>query len=110
MHRHRVTRTRTVVPSILDMLLTQGDVADSLRVVLLGGDSVGADLPHRLAAAVPGCRLAALGGATETAIHSTVCEVTDPPADWTRGAVRHTAAQRSLPRGGRARGAIAPTG
>ena len=59
----------------------------SLRVVLVGGDTVGADLPRRLAAmfaenAVPGCRFAGLGGTTETAIHSTVCEVTVPPAEW----------------------------
>ncbi len=71
------------VPSMLDMLLAQGRPVDSLRAVLLGGDWVGADLARRLARQVPGCRFAGLGGATETAIHSTVCEVAgDPPAHW----------------------------
>ncbi|MCX5043512.1 amino acid adenylation domain-containing protein [Aldersonia sp. NBC_00410] len=72
------------VPGLLDMLLTAGgdELGSSLRTVLLGGDWVGADLPRRLARQVPGCRFAGLGGATETAIHSTVCEVLDPPADW----------------------------
>jgi mycobactin phenyloxazoline synthetase len=32
---------------------------------------------------VPGCRFAGLGGATETAVHGTVCEVAgEPPAGW----------------------------
>ncbi|MEV5649160.1 amino acid adenylation domain-containing protein [Nocardia sp. NPDC052254] len=55
----------------------------SLRLVITGGDRVGADLGHRLRALVPGLRFAGLGGATEAAIHSTVCEVTDEfPAEW----------------------------
>ncbi|WP_227984342.1 non-ribosomal peptide synthetase [Nocardia spumae] len=54
----------------------------SLRLVITGGDRVGTDLGHRLRALVPGLRFAGLGGATEAAIHSTVCEVTDDfPAD-----------------------------
>jgi len=51
-------------------------------VVLVGGDRVGTDLPARLAAVVPDCRFAGLGGTTETAIHSTVCEVTEPDPSW----------------------------
>ncbi|MEU5692037.1 salicylate synthase [Actinosynnema sp. NPDC020468] len=72
------------VPALLDMLLASGvPLGSSLRVVLLGGDRVGVDLPGRLARAVPGCRFVGLGGTTETAIHSTVCEVTGPvPAHW----------------------------
>lgn len=77
----------TCVPSALDMLLT---VAESeaagiapLRATLLGGDWVGVDLPRRLHALAPRARFAGLGGATEIAIHGTVCEVTDPPAEWT---------------------------
>ena len=31
----------------------------------------------------PAVRAAGLGGATETAMHGTICEVDDPPADWT---------------------------
>ena len=85
----------TCVPSALDMLLTiaesGGDAAaaglgDSLRAVLLGGDWVGADLPGRLHALAPGARFAGLGGATEIAIHGTVCEVdaaTGTPEHWT---------------------------
>ena len=73
------------VPALLDMLLAAAEgegLGSSLRVVLLGGDWVGLDLPGRLAAACPGCRFVALGGTTETAIHSTICEVTEVPAEW----------------------------
>ncbi|MDL9946663.1 amino acid adenylation domain-containing protein [Gordonia sp. ABSL11-1] len=82
----------TCVPSALDMLLTVAESAhatgdgarlDSLRAVLLGGDWVGVDLPRRLHALAPAARFAGLGGATEFAIHGTVCEVVDPPAHWT---------------------------
>lgn len=71
------------VPSMLDMLLSAGGVGSSLRAVLLGGDWVGADLPGRLAEQVPTCRFAGLGGATETAIHFSICEVTEAPEHWT---------------------------
>ncbi|GGJ75019.1 non-ribosomal peptide synthetase [Pilimelia anulata] len=73
------------VPALLDMLLTEAASTGTplpLRLVLLGGDRVGTDLPGRLRAAAPGCRFAALGGTTETAIHSTVQEVGEPAADW----------------------------
>jgi mycobactin phenyloxazoline synthetase len=85
--RHAVT-VLNCVPSLLDMLLTaaEGDpMGDSLRVVLLGGDWVGIDLPVRLHAQVPGCRFLGLGGTTETAIHSTIQEVVggQVPARWT---------------------------
>jgi mycobactin phenyloxazoline synthetase len=79
------------VPSLLDMMLvTAGDaeaadgLGERLRLVLLGGDWVGADLPRRLFAHLPECRFAGLGGTTETAIHSTVCEVAggEVPAAW----------------------------
>jgi non-ribosomal peptide synthetase component F len=87
MARHRVT-VLNCVPSVLDMLLSMGgmdgDGTAGLRTVLLGGDWVGVDLPGRLAERAPGCRFVALGGTTETAIHSTVCEVTGAvPEDWT---------------------------
>jgi mycobactin phenyloxazoline synthetase len=48
-----------------------------VRIVITGGDRVPAALAHRLRSAVPGLRFAGLGGTTETAIHSTICEVTD---------------------------------
>ncbi|WP_141249224.1 non-ribosomal peptide synthetase, partial [Mycobacterium avium] len=84
LRQHRVS-ILNCVPSLLDMILEAGGdrLGDSLRAVILGGDWVGADLARRLARQVPGCRFAGLGGATETAIHSTICEVPDgPPAHW----------------------------
>ncbi|WP_227998340.1 non-ribosomal peptide synthetase [Nocardia australiensis] len=84
--RHDVSLINCV-PSLLDMLLTAtgGLRLDALRTVILGGDWVEVTLPGRLAAVAPDCRFAGLGGATETAIHSTICEVIDAqvPADWT---------------------------
>ncbi|GAA1805468.1 amino acid adenylation domain-containing protein [Actinomadura chokoriensis] len=70
------------VPSVLEMLLRAGR-PESLRLVLLGGDWVGTHLPALLEERAPGCRFAALGGTTETAIHSTVQEVAgEVPSDW----------------------------
>ncbi|MGW3284851.1 amino acid adenylation domain-containing protein [Streptomyces sp. NPDC001002] len=82
---HRVALLNCA-PPLLDMLLLAtgpGELA-GLRTVLLGGDWVGTDLPGWLAERAPGCRFVGLGGTTETAIHSTVCEVTDAqvPAHW----------------------------
>jgi mycobactin phenyloxazoline synthetase len=82
--QHRVSIINCV-PGLLDMILELGGdrLGDSLRAVILGGDWVGADLGRRLAKQVPGCRFSGLGGATETAIHSTICEVVgEPPAHW----------------------------
>ncbi|WP_083889104.1 non-ribosomal peptide synthetase [Nocardia pneumoniae] len=83
--RHGVSLVNCV-PSLLDMLLAAaaGARLDSLRTVLLGGDWVDVALPSRLSEVAPDCRFVALGGATETAIHSTICEVVgaDVPADW----------------------------
>ncbi|MEU5763297.1 amino acid adenylation domain-containing protein [Nocardia sp. NPDC047648] len=81
---HRVS-ILNCVPSMLDMILEIGgdQLGDSLRAVILGGDWVGADLARRLSAQVPGCRFAGLGGATETSIHTTICEVQgEPPEHW----------------------------
>ncbi|MFD0904199.1 non-ribosomal peptide synthetase, partial [Actinomadura sediminis] len=76
------------VPSVLEMLLRAGSAAEppapALRLVLLGGDWVGTHLPALLRETAPDARFVALGGTTETAIHSTVQEVAgDVPADWT---------------------------
>ncbi|MGY2030835.1 non-ribosomal peptide synthetase [Nocardia gipuzkoensis] len=83
--RHHRVSILNCVPSMLDMILDIGgdQLGDSLRAVTLGGDWVGADLARRLAAQVPGCRFSGLGGATETSIHNTICEVVgEPPAEW----------------------------
>ncbi|MGW4356021.1 non-ribosomal peptide synthetase [Nocardia sp. NPDC004582] len=83
--RHRVS-VLNCVPSLLDMTLeaAAGKPVDSLRMVILGGDWVDVALPGRLAAVAPGCRFAGLGGATETAIHSTIREVVNAevPPEW----------------------------
>jgi mycobactin phenyloxazoline synthetase len=84
LRRHRVS-ILNCVPSMLDMVLELGGdrLGNSLRAVTLGGDWVGADLARRLGGQVPGCRFSGLGGATETAIHNTICEVVgEPPAHW----------------------------
>ncbi|MDV6264545.1 non-ribosomal peptide synthetase [Rhodococcoides yunnanense] len=79
---HRVT-VISCVPPLLDMILSTGeDLGGSLEVVMLGGDKVGIDLYRRQTAAVPGCRFAGLGGATETAIHNSICEVVDVDPNW----------------------------
>ncbi|VEG40126.1 amino acid adenylation enzyme/thioester reductase family protein [Mycolicibacterium flavescens] len=72
------------MPGWLDMLLeVGGDRLTGLRVVLLGGDWVRPELIRALRNSTPGVRAAGLGGATETAVHGTICEVDDPPAHWT---------------------------
>ncbi|MEH6420593.1 amino acid adenylation domain-containing protein [Pseudomonas sp. CGJS7] len=82
--RHRAT-VLNCVPALLDMTLSAaGDDAPAprLRAVLLGGDWVTLDLPGRLKRWAPSCRFIALGGTTETAIHSTFCEVEQVAAHW----------------------------
>ena len=80
---HAVTMLNWM-PGWLDMLLEAGaDRLGSLRVVLLGGDWVRPELIRRLRKSAPEVRAAGLGGATETAVHGTICEVDDPPAQWT---------------------------
>jgi len=73
------------LPGWLEMLV---DVArsgelSSLRVVPTGGDWILPALVRRLRAASPRLRIAGLGGATETAVHGTVCEVAELPEHWT---------------------------
>ncbi|WP_132993153.1 non-ribosomal peptide synthetase [Gordonia zhaorongruii] len=82
---HRVSVVNAA-PGLIGMLLDSAGASQlrTLRTVITGGDRVAADLGRRARAAVPGLRFAGLGGTTETAIHSTVYEVTDDfPADWT---------------------------
>ncbi|WP_448504853.1 non-ribosomal peptide synthetase [Mycolicibacterium thermoresistibile] len=80
---HRVT-VLNFLPGWLEMLLDVGaGRLSSLRVVPTGGDWVSPALVRRLRAEAPGVRVAGLGGATETAVHATICEVDEPPAHWT---------------------------
>ncbi|OBG41131.1 non-ribosomal peptide synthetase, partial [Mycobacterium sp. E3198] len=81
---HRVT-VLNFLPGWLEMLVEVGDGRlSSLRVVPTGGDWVRPGLARRLRAQAPGVRFAGLGGATETAVHATIFEVTgDPPDHWT---------------------------
>ncbi|WP_019548763.1 non-ribosomal peptide synthetase [Streptomyces sulphureus] len=81
--RHGATVVNCV-PALLDMLVTgagEGELR-TLRLALLGGDWVPLDLPDRLREAAPDSRCVALGGTTETAIHSTVQEIRRVPDDW----------------------------
>ncbi|MEN4546038.1 amino acid adenylation domain-containing protein [Pantoea agglomerans] len=82
--QHQVT-VLNAVPAIAEMIFTSA-AADSLvlplELVLLGGDWVPLDLPRKLHRVAPLCRCIALGGTTETAIHSTVQEITQVPAAW----------------------------
>ncbi|WP_308409020.1 non-ribosomal peptide synthetase [Streptomyces sp. AC558_RSS880] len=86
MREHRITLVNCV-PALLDMTLTAAEadpegLGDTLRLVLLGGDWVGMDLPGRLHALVPEARFVALGGMTEAAVHSTVFEVDEVDPGW----------------------------
>ncbi len=74
MHTHEVS-VLTCVPSVLDMVLSAGPLPASLRACILGGDWVDPELATRLAAQLPDCRFVVTGGATELAVHCTVCEV-----------------------------------
>ncbi|OUC77718.1 non-ribosomal peptide synthetase [Gordonia lacunae] len=68
------------VPSILGMLLDLAPLPPSLRMIIMGGDKVDVSLLERVAAQLPECRVAGLGGTTETAIHSTICDADAVPA------------------------------
>jgi yersiniabactin nonribosomal peptide synthetase len=72
------------VPALLDMLLVAAEdgLGPDLRIALVGGDWPGLDLRERLSKRAPGCRLIALGGTTETTIHSTWFEVERCPPEW----------------------------
>lgn len=82
--RHRVTIWNSV-PMLMDMLLvaTEGtQLPECFRLALLSGDWIGLDLPGRLAASRPGCRLIGLGGATEASIWSNAFEVHEVDPHW----------------------------
>ncbi len=71
------------LPGWLEMLVAvnSGRIS-SVRVVPTGGDWVRTELVRALRAQAPGARVAGLGGATETAIHNTICEPAEIPLQW----------------------------
>jgi mycobactin phenyloxazoline synthetase len=87
---HSVT-VLNFLPGWLEMLVEVGAAMaappacwglPSLRVVPTGGDWVRPGLARLLRAQAPRLRFAGLGGATETAVHATICEPSELPADW----------------------------
>ena len=80
--RHRVTVLHWL-PGWLEMLVAvnSGRIS-SVRVVPTGGDWVRTEMVRALRAQAPQVRVAGLGGATETAIHNTICEPGDLPPNW----------------------------
>lgn len=84
MRRHQVT-VLNCVPTIAEMALTAAAAERQplpLQLMLLGGDWVPLDLADKLRPIADACRCIALGGTTETAIHSTVQEITTVPPHW----------------------------
>ncbi len=79
---HSVT-VLNFLPGWLEMLVEVGGGLSSLRVVPTGGDWVRPQLARLLRARAPRLRFAGLGGATETAVHATICEPSELPPDWT---------------------------
>ncbi|MEV7130431.1 amino acid adenylation domain-containing protein [Streptomyces sp. NPDC093260] len=85
--QHRAT-VLNCVPALLDMALATASSRPEpggwpFRLQLLGGDWAGLDLPGRVHALRPDSVFVVLGGTTETAIHSTVQEVTEVDPSWT---------------------------
>ena len=80
---HSVT-VLNFLPGWLEMLVeVAAGRLSSLRVVPTGGDWVRPHLARLLKAQAPQLRFAGLGGATETAVHATICEPSELLADWT---------------------------
>jgi amino acid adenylation domain-containing protein len=83
---HHVTVWNSA-PALLELFVEHAERGGlelpDLKVAMLGGDWIGVTLPGRLRAIAPNVRVAALGGATESSIHSTLYEVpaTGGP-DW----------------------------
>ena len=79
---HQVT-VLNFLPGWLEMLVQVGaGKLRSMRVVPAGGDWVRPELIRALRAEAPGVRAAGMGGATETAVHSTICEPGELPSHW----------------------------
>ena len=85
--QHRVTIWNSV-PCLFDLFLDEaaatGDYPDSLRLILLSGDSISTALARRIRGSLPKAQLVSLGGATEGAIWSIACAITEVEASWHR--------------------------
>lgn len=66
-------------PGLIGMLVESASASQlaTVATVITGGDRVPTQLAQQWRTLVPSVRFAGLGGTTETAIHSTICEVTD---------------------------------
>lgn len=78
---HRVSVLH-FMPGWLEMLVDVGADLSSVRVVPTGGDWVRTEMVRELRRAAPNVAFAGLGGATETAIHHTICRPGALPAEW----------------------------
>ncbi|MFI9154627.1 amino acid adenylation domain-containing protein [Streptomyces sp. NPDC053367] len=83
--RHGVTVWNSV-PALAEMYaeitVRRGLAPAPVRAFLLSGDWVPLSLPGRLRASWPGCRVLAMGGATEASIWSNLYEVGDVDPAW----------------------------
>ncbi|MDQ0989107.1 amino acid adenylation domain-containing protein [Streptomyces sp. V3I7] len=75
-------------PALLDLLTAHAEqdgatAFPALRLAMLGGDWIPVTLPDRVRRIAPDLRFIALGGATESSIHSTLYEVMDTDPSWT---------------------------
>jgi amino acid adenylation domain-containing protein len=75
------------VPALAEMLVEYLEqrpeqLRPPIRAFLLSGDWIPTGLPTRLRAFWPGCRIVAMGGATEAAIWSNAFEVTEVDPEW----------------------------
>ncbi|MEF9898131.1 MAG: amino acid adenylation domain-containing protein [Pseudomonas sp.] len=84
--QHHITLWNSV-PALFDMLLTYSEGFElpapaALRVVMLSGDWIGLDLPGRYHTYRADGQFIAMGGATEAAIWSNTCTVTQVEPQW----------------------------
>jgi amino acid adenylation domain-containing protein len=85
--RHGITVWNSA-PALLNLLTTHVEESGcrplpSLRLAMLGGDWIPVTLADRVRAYAPELRFIALGGATESSIHSTLFEVVATDPAWT---------------------------
>jgi natural product biosynthesis luciferase-like monooxygenase protein/amino acid adenylation domain-containing protein len=75
------------VPALALMLVEhlegRGQRLETLQLALLSGDWIPLDLPDRLRAVAPNCRIVSLGGATEGSIWSIAHPIAAIDPDWT---------------------------